>query len=477
MRPYPRITGSINSNRPYLAVLMATVLLLTGATATADSSCVQSTDAEIYTLIDSLRTAGAAITIDGNDSDWSAFPNFPDAIDDVPGIPGQEIVAGSIAPLADRVKFFARTAGVPAQTDGAFGIFIELVSTPALEAQIILNPVGGFHAVILFDLQNQPTGLAGFIPATSMSLAFGADFIEVDIPYSALSPFVPDLLLPDQRSWVRGGIGSLSGATVLDFGPGATSYRLIPTPYDLDPALPATANAPRQLSFPLQNQWFISQGAFGAFSHSTFWAYDFTAVDNSFNRSSPPDSTSNLDYFSFGEPLFAPAAGTVTQADGSNPDSTPPTASASPFNIVEIDIGGGLSASMLHEKQGSVIVNVNDLVIEGQQVGEVGNSGFSTSAHLHLEINEAGAPLGASVRGVALTNVRVSLNPVADDPWERECAAWEVRGGFLVESLPPVAPPVPLIGPIGLASLIGSLLIAGIFAVSRRKALPARLSS
>jgi hypothetical protein len=89
MRLCVRITDSINSNRPYLAVLMATVLLLTGATATADSNCVQSTDAEIYTLIDSLRTAGAAISIDGNDSDWSVFPNFPDAIDDVPDIPGQ----------------------------------------------------------------------------------------------------------------------------------------------------------------------------------------------------------------------------------------------------------------------------------------------------------------------------------------------------------------------------------------------------
>ncbi|MCP5070200.1 MAG: M23 family metallopeptidase [bacterium] len=456
-------------------MLTASALLLTGATATADSGCAESTDTEIYALIDTLTTAGAAITIDGADSDWSAFPNFPDAIDDLPGIPGQEIVAGSIAPLADRIKVFARTAGVPPTTDGAFAVSLDVSSTPALEAQLVLNPVGGFHALILFDLENQPIlPPTIFIPVASVGLAFGADFIEVEIPYSVLSPYIPDLLAPVQRSWVRGGIGSVSGAAVLDFGPGTTSFRLIPTPYDLDPALPFTANAPRQLSLPLDGQWFITQGAFGAFSHSTYWAYDFSLVDNSFNRASPPGSTDNLDYFAFGEPLYAPAAGTVTQAVGTNPDSTPPTASGAPHNIVEIDIGGGLFASMLHERQSSVIVIPTEVVAESQQVAEVGNSGYSSSAHLHLEINEAGGGLGASIRGVELTNVRVSLNPVVNDPWERECAEWEIRGGFLVESLPPLAPAVPLLGSTGLSVLIGSLLAAGIVAGIRRKTLTAR---
>ncbi len=81
--------------------------------------------------------------------------------------------------------------------------------------------------------------------------------------------------------------------------------------------------------------------------------------------------------------------------------------------------------------------------------------------------------MGASIRGVELTNVRVSLNPVVDDPWERECAEWEIRGGFLVESLPPLAPAVPLLGSTGLSVLIASLLAAGIVAGTRRKTLTA----
>jgi len=452
-----------------LAFLVGVGLLLSGATATAQSGCVNSTDAEIYSLIDTLRTAGTAIAIDGLDSDWSAFSSSPDSVSDsLGGPPGQEIIAGSIAPLADRIKIFVRTAGAPVLTDGAYGVSLDVSSTPALDAQIILNPVGGFHAVVLFDLENQPTGVAGFIPAASMGLAFGPDFIEVDIPYAELSSFVPDLLLPTQRSWVRGGIGSLSGTTVLDFGPGTTSYRLITTPYDLDPALFPTANAPKQLSLPLNGQWMVTQGANGAFSHNGYFAYDFAAIDSSFNRSSPPDSSVNTDYYGFGEALLAPAAGTVTEAVGSNPDSTPPTASASPHNIVAIDVGAGLTASMLHERQSSVSVSVSDAVTKGQQVAEVGNSGFSSSAHLHLEINEAGGPLGGSIRGVELTNVSVSLNPVASDPWERECATWEIRGGFLVEPLPPVVPTVPVVGPFGLPLLIGSLAAVVIFATRRR---------
>ena len=52
------------------------------------SSCVNSTDAEIFSLIDTLRTAGTSIVIDGNDSDWALFPSYPDTVDDLPANPG-----------------------------------------------------------------------------------------------------------------------------------------------------------------------------------------------------------------------------------------------------------------------------------------------------------------------------------------------------------------------------------------------------
>jgi len=36
---------------------------------------------------------------------------------------------------------------------------------------------------------------------------------------------------------------------------------------------------------------------------------------------------------------------------------------------------------------------------------------------------------------VAFTNVRVGLNPVAEDPWSRDLQSWEPRYGFFVESV------------------------------------------
>ncbi len=87
--------------------------------------------------------------------------------------------------------------------------------------------------------------------------------------------------------------------------------------------------------------------------------------------------------------------------------------------------------------------------------------------------NLQGASLGASIRGVELTNVRVSLNPFPSDPWQRECAAWEIRSGFLVESLP--APPVlvPGLGHIGIIMLGAVVVGAGVIEVRRRSRLVA----
>jgi murein DD-endopeptidase MepM/ murein hydrolase activator NlpD len=123
---------------------------------------------------------------------------------------------------------------------------------------------------------------------------------------------------------------------------------------------------------------------------------------------------------------------------------------------------------MLHVRQSSAVVGVTDVVALGDPLAEVGNSGYSSVPHLHLEINEAGAGLGASIRGVELENVSVSLNPIVDDPWERRCASWEIRGGFLVEALPPATPSVPLLGAVGIPVLVGSILGVGWWETRRR---------
>ena len=96
-----------------------------------------------------------------------------------------------------------------------------------------------------------------------------------------------------------------------------------PTPFALDPVLPVWDYDPIELNLPLDSQVFILQGPFARLTHAGYWGYDLSYVDGSFERSSPPGSLDNADYFVFGAPLRAPASGTVVNVTDSVVDNLP----------------------------------------------------------------------------------------------------------------------------------------------------------
>ena len=53
-----------------------------------------------------------------------------------------------------------------------------------------------------------------------------------------------------------------------------------------------------------------------------------------------------------------------------------------------VDHGGGITTLYAHRS--SLAVNVGDVVVMGQQIGNVGNTGWSTGAHLHFEVRKDG---------------------------------------------------------------------------------------
>ena len=414
------------------------------------------TDADIYAAIDAFRPIAENLVIDGAPGDWIGLPAQPDALE-LPGDPARDIVSVAIAPLEQELALIAELAGTPLSAAGTYGLFIDFARGPRQEVVITLDAGTGVHGLVVFD------DLGNVVSSTTLTgllVALGAAHVEVSVPYAAIAPSLPPTLAAaldpaNHRSWVRASLVSFTAPTVqADLGAPLASYRLLSTPYPLDPPLPAglpNASGPAiELEFPLLGQWALLQGADGAFSHGGDWAWDWMQVDAEFSTSDPPESLLNTDYFAFGQTLLAPAAGTVTVATGGNPDNVPGSpGSGSNNNEIRIDLGAGLAARMFHQRQGTTLVSPSDVVAVDDPLAEVGNSGFSTQPHLHLDV------IGGGSHRVAHPDVLVSLNPGGADPWGRRVASWEPRVGFLVERAPVVVPAwgplAPLAGAIGIA--------------------------
>jgi hypothetical protein len=110
------------------------------------------------------------------------------------------------------------------------------------------------------------------------------------------------------------------------------------------------------------------------------------------------DRTKNDSYLAWDQPILAVADGTVVQVVSDAPD-IPPGALPEGVavgdltgNRITVDIGGGVYAQYAHLRQGSLTVKVGDHVTRGQVIGRLGNSGNTSEAHLHFQLDRAIAP-------------------------------------------------------------------------------------
>jgi murein DD-endopeptidase MepM/ murein hydrolase activator NlpD len=60
-------------------------------------------------------------------------------------------------------------------------------------------------------------------------------------------------------------------------------------------------------------------------------------------------------------------------------------------NLIEIDHGNGLVTRYGHNKE--LTVSVGEVVIKGQEIALIGNTGRSTGAHVHYEIIKNGTQI------------------------------------------------------------------------------------
>ena len=162
--------------------------------------------------------------------------------------------------------------------------------------------------------------------------------------------------------------------------------------------------------------WVATNGCCGRTSHrgavmavggrinaAERFAIDFLRIDTTVSPvvTFDGDGSRNEDYLAYGVPLLAVADGTVVSVLSDVADSTPQVVPTDLSfaqlggSYVILDIGGGNFVYYAHMVPGSATVRVGEKVVRGQVIGELGNSGNSTEAHLHLHVARAGLPLSS----------------------------------------------------------------------------------
>jgi urea transporter/murein DD-endopeptidase MepM/ murein hydrolase activator NlpD len=139
---------------------------------------------------------------------------------------------------------------------------------------------------------------------------------------------------------------------------------------------------------PFNGTWQVTQGVNGDYTHQDDWffAYDFMAVDGQ-GATYRRDGNRLEDYYSFGLPVLAPAAGHVAAVCGRIEDNPVGVNNLEDNwgNYVIIEHAPELYSCLAHLKKGSVAVEVGQRVEQGQMIGICGNSGRSPYPHLHLQ--------------------------------------------------------------------------------------------
>jgi peptidase M23-like protein len=424
-------------------IAIAGILLITGLAALGQPAVRREPftprpiDTPLYKRIDKIREIADKIKIDGKVNDWAGIPELSDPPNDAQGDGTRDITSVAIAPRAEDLLIMVKTAQRPAQDDLAFWFNIDLLGGATDDIQIGLAK-DGMHTLWVFEEGKPPvqTQFRGIEAAIQ-------DVVEVRIPYKTLAEALPMKMRglmtgENARPVVRVAPFTFEKRLkqFIDYGPAVASFRLLPTPFPLDPPPAKNVKAVRYIDLPVNGKWYVGHGPFGVTTHQDMFAYDFYIVDATGHPSNVRDSKRNSDYQSWDQQVTSPVAGKVVQVKKDGEDQAPmlPTAAkATDANRVYMDLNDGFGLEFVHFRKNTVTVSSGQSVKVGKLLGNVGNSGQTTFPHLHLALWKQ--PEGKVTLPLGLSNVRVSLNHATEDPWAREFPAWDIREGYFVERI------------------------------------------
>ena len=159
------------------------------------------------------------------------------------------------------------------------------------------------------------------------------------------------------------------------------------------PDIPVPEKHSVMLELPFEGQWMVFWGGDTKEQNhhhdvpSQKHAFDLVKVDEN-GTTHKSDGMNNEDYFAFGQMVFAPADGVVTDVIRGVRDNTP--GSMNPYlalgNAVIIEHSEHEVSVLAHFKHESIRVQVGDKVKTGQTLGLCGNSGNSSEPHIHYHL-------------------------------------------------------------------------------------------
>jgi len=194
-----------------------------------------------------------------------------------------------------------------------------------------------------------------------------------------------------------------------------------------------------KLRLPFDGDWFVYEGGREIYQNSNAlrdaerFALVFTVLKD--GRPFSGDGTSNDQFYCYGQPVVAPADGTIVMTNDTFADNAPgrPETVMPTGNRVLIYHGSHEYSLFMHLKQNSIKVKSGAKVKQGDVVGECGNSGNSPAPHFEYRLqNSKGVPLPFTLP-VQFVDYLADGTPVASGE--------PVRGQTVHNTATPATPP------------------------------------
>ena len=150
-----------------------------------------------------------------------------------------------------------------------------------------------------------------------------------------------------------------------------------------------------KMILPFKEEWFVFWGGttveqnYHVAYEDQKYAYDILMVKD--GASYEGDPTKNENYYAFGKDIIAPCDAKVIKVINGVKDNVPGELNPEQLtgNTIILQTKAEEYLLFAHLKENSIVVKEGQMVKQGDLLGQCGNSGNTTEAHLHLSLQNA----------------------------------------------------------------------------------------